>query len=157
MSIFYHGVLLAIMAGAAVVDSKHFIIPNKLILFGVLFSLAWALVGALYAGSVALLLYWAKGLLAGGAPIFLIILITRGGMGAGDMKLMAVVGAFLGWRTAFVVLFFSIIFGGAYATALLLLRKKTSKDRIPFGPSIAFACSFVVLFYPQIRDMSAIL
>lgn len=145
MSLLYYGVLLSIMAAAAFIDAKLLLIPNKLVLFGLFFSLFWALTAAFSISSVSPVIHWVTGLLTGGAPIFLIIIITRGKMGAGDMKLLAMAGAFLGWRPALDVLFYSIISGGAYSTALLLLGKKTLKDHIPFAPFIALACLIVIL------------
>ena len=155
MTLLYYGVLLSIMAGAAFIDIKHFIIPNNLIIFGMLFSFIFAVFAALSASEAAPLIQWLTGLLLGGAPAFFIILITRGKMGAGDIKLLAVTGAFLGWQQAFIVLFFAIVTGGAYSVAQLLMGRKTLKDIIPFGPFIAIASVIVIVFYPQIESILA--
>ncbi|MBI1848128.1 MAG: prepilin peptidase [Candidatus Rokubacteria bacterium] len=70
--------------------------------------------------------------------IFLaIILASGGGMGGGDMKLAAMLGAFLGWRAGLFALFVAVVLGGAVATALLVSGRKGRKDPIPFGPCLA--------------------
>src|SRR5262245_33752250 len=60
-----------------------------------------------------------------------------GGMGMGDLKLGAMLGAFLGWRLGLFALFVAVMAGGAVAAALLLTGRKGRKDAVPFGPFLA--------------------
>lgn len=77
------------------------------------------------------------GALVGGGIFFLIIVASRGGMGGGDMKLGAMLGAFLGWKLVLVAILLSVLAGGVVAIVLLALRRRGRKDAVPFGPFLA--------------------
>ncbi|HYR39098.1 MAG TPA: A24 family peptidase, partial [Methylomirabilota bacterium] len=67
-----------------------------------------------------------------------IILLTAGrGMGGGDPKLGAMIGAFLGWKLALLAILIGVWSGGAVAIALLATGRKGRKAAIPFGPFLA--------------------
>lgn len=87
----------------------------------------------------------AGGLLGGGLML-VIALITRGGMGGGDIKFAAALGLWFGWQITLLTLLLAFFFGGAGGLAVLVLRLKGRKDMIPFGPFIA-AGAFIVLLY----------
>ena len=89
------------------------------------------------------------GALLGGGLISLIILLTNG-MGWGDAEICAVCGLFLGFKLTVVMLFFSFIFGAVVGISLILLKKKSRKDYIPFGPSIAIAAVFTLFMGSKI-------
>jgi leader peptidase (prepilin peptidase) / N-methyltransferase len=77
------------------------------------------------------------GILVGGGLFLVIILVSRGGMGGGDLKLGAMLGAFLGWKALLFGLFVSIVLGGIIGAALLATGLRGRKDPIPFGPFLA--------------------
>ena len=77
------------------------------------------------------------GILVGGGLFFVIIVASRGGMGGGDMKLGAMIGAFLGWKLVLVAALLAVLSGGIVAVILLSLRSKGRKDAVPFGPYLA--------------------
>jgi leader peptidase (prepilin peptidase) / N-methyltransferase len=77
------------------------------------------------------------GILVGGGLFFVIIVASRGGMGGGDMKLGAMLGAFLGWKLVLVAALLAVLSGGVVAIILLALRSKGRKDAVPFGPFLA--------------------
>lgn len=82
------------------------------------------------------------GLLGGAGILFLIAelwlwLRSEEGMGLGDAKLMAMVGAFLGWQGALIALFFGILGGGALGIAMLAAGRRGGKARLPFGSFLA--------------------
>lgn len=66
-----------------------------------------------------------------------IILASGGGMGGGDMKLGAMLGAFLGWKVALLAVFLAVVAGGALAAGLIVAGIRGRKDPIPFGPFLA--------------------
>ena len=76
-------------------------------------------------------------LLLGGGLFYLVAAISRGGMGGGDIKLTAMMGAFLGMRDLFVAVFIGLLAGSAVGIALMITGRKTRKDAIPFGPFLA--------------------
>src|SRR5437867_3783113 len=81
------------------------------------------------------------------AVVFLaVILLSGGGMGGGDLKLGAMLGAFLGWKLVLVALFVGVVCGGALAIVLLASGRSGRKDPIPFGPFLA-AGGAVALFW----------
>ena len=72
------------------------------------------------------------------------VITGRFGMGGGDIKFSAVLGAFLGWRDLFVCITVAFGLGALISLVLILLKKRGRKDFIPFGPFLA-AGAFVAL------------
>ncbi|PYM84210.1 MAG: prepilin peptidase [Candidatus Rokuibacteriota bacterium] len=126
---------LALVAALIVVtgiDLLRQIIPDVITVPGIVFGF---LTNSL-AGRVS----WLDsllGILAGGGIFFAIILVSKGGMGGGDMKLGAMLGAFLGWKVALISLLIAVLSGGGVAAVLLLTRARGRKDPVPFGPFLA--------------------
>ena len=120
------------------IDLEHQILPNEItlpgIVIGFLFSLAFP------PGWRSSLL----GLLVGGLFPFLVAeayLRMRGreGMGMGDFKMLAMVGAFLGWPLVWVTLILACILGVVIGGGALLISRRSMGTRIPFGTFIAVA------------------
>jgi len=65
--------------------------------------------------------------------------ISRGGMGWGDVKMAGLVGLVTGSQLVLVALFLGVVLGGLVAGMLLLLRIKKRKEAIPFGPFLSVA------------------
>ena len=96
-----------------------------------------------------------KGALGGaiGFSILLIpALVMRKGMGWGDVKMAALIGLMLGFPIVFVGLFLGILLGGIFAALLLLFRKKSRKDTIPFGPWLALGAFIALIYGKEILD-----
>lgn len=68
-------------------------------------------------------------------------------MGGGDVKLLAMIGAFLGWHKAIFVFFFAPFFGAAIGAINLLLKKDHT---IPYGPFLSFAAVFAIFWMHKI-------
>jgi leader peptidase (prepilin peptidase)/N-methyltransferase len=71
------------------------------------------------------------------------------GMGYGDVKLMAMIGAFLGWRMVFPVLFLASFLGSLYGL-YLIKRGGTGRSEVAFGSFLAPAAAVVLFFGPQL-------
>jgi leader peptidase (prepilin peptidase)/N-methyltransferase len=119
------------------IDLEHQIIPDVITLPGI----ALGFVGSIGTGR----LVWsdsALGIAVGGGT-FLVILqasllfMGREGMGGGDVKLGAMLGAVLGWKVVLLSIFLAVVLGGALALVLLSLRLAGRKEPIPFGPFLA--------------------
>ncbi len=124
-------VLFSILIPAALIDLDHKIIPDKLNLAGIFLGIPLIVQSKeLFFSSVA-------GFLAGGGLLLLIAVVSRGGMGGGDIKLAAVMGLLLGWKCLLAALFLAFAAGGVTGILLLLLKVKNRKDAIPFGPFLA--------------------
>ncbi len=70
------------------------------------------------------------------------IVFPREAMGLGDVKFMAAIGAFLGWKAVVFSLMFSSMIGSAVGITLIVLRKREWSSRLPYGPYIALAAAF---------------
>ncbi len=135
--------LLATLVAITAIDLDRQLIPDVLSLPGIVAGLLLsALTGR--PGWLDSLL----GALVGGAIFFLIIVGSRGGMGGGDMKLGAMLGAFLGWQLVLVAILLSVLVGGVVAIVLLALRRRGRKDAVPFGPFLALGGA-IALFWGQ--------
>ena len=75
-----------------------------------------------------------------------IIIFTTKGMGSGDLDIYIVVSLFLGFKVTVMTIFFSFIFGALIGVFLIILKRKSRKDYVPFGPFIAIASIFSILF-----------
>jgi prepilin signal peptidase PulO-like enzyme (type II secretory pathway) len=124
----------------ALIDLEHKVLPNVLTVPGIVLGLVFALLGWTS-------FFWASvlGAAVGFLLMFLIALISRGGMGMGDVKLMAMIGAFLGWKSVFYVLFGASVLGSIGGILYLYLTKQDRKTPIPFGPSLAVAA--LILYF----------
>ncbi|MEJ2721951.1 MAG: prepilin peptidase [bacterium] len=140
---------LAILLVVTLVDWSHRIIPDALSLGGIVLGWAGALV-CLPIGLADSLI----GTLAGGGLLFVIagaykIIRKRDGMGGGDIKLMAMIGSFLGWQMVFPVLLIASFFGAAYGV-YLLIRGESSRAAVAFGSFLAPAAAVVLIFGAEI-------
>jgi leader peptidase (prepilin peptidase)/N-methyltransferase len=124
--------LLAALIVVTAIDLRYQIIPDAITLPGVLAGLLASL-----AGHHVSWLESAGGILLGGGLFLAVIVLSGGGMGGGDLKLGAMLGAFLGWKVVLVALFVAVLLGGASAVALLASGRLARKDAIPFGPFLA--------------------
>lgn len=88
------------------------------------------------------------GLLSGGILFYAIAVLSRGGMGGGDIKMMAMVGAFLGWKSALLTTFAGSLLGSLVGIFLMIFKGKGRKTKIPFGPFLA-AGAVISLFCGQ--------
>ncbi len=91
------------------------------------------------------------GILLGGGSLFLVAtlyqwLFKREGMGGGDVKLLAMIGAFLGWKAVILTILLGSLIGSITGIAIILLRGKDFKYAIPFGPFLSLG-AVISLFY----------
>ena len=125
-------VLLPALIAITGIDLQHQLIPDAITLPGILVGLLLNLATGRMSWVESVI-----GIFLGGGLFFLIILVSRGGMGGGDLKLGAMLGAFLGWKALLFGLFVAIVLGGVIGTAFLATGVRGRKDPIPFGPFLA--------------------
>jgi len=95
------------------------------------------------------------GILIGGGFLLLVAigykwLTGREGMGGGDIKLLAMVGAWLGWKAIPFVLFSSSLIGVLIGGGSVLITKRGARTKIPFGPFLSLASIIYVFFGPEL-------
>jgi leader peptidase (prepilin peptidase)/N-methyltransferase len=114
------------------IDLDHQMVPNAITYPGLAAGLLLAILQGRFLPSV---------LAAAGAGAFflLIAIVSHGGMGGGDIKLAAMMGAFLSWPAIVVALLLAFTSGAMAGALLIAARKRSRKDPIPFGPSLAAA------------------
>jgi leader peptidase (prepilin peptidase) / N-methyltransferase len=129
----------------AIIDLRHRILPNPITLGGTVIGFLFSLV--LPPGWLASLI----GILIGGGVLFLVgevYLRLRGieGMGMGDVKMLAMIGAFLGWKAVLVTIIFASMSGAIVGGIMLLLGKGDMKYALPFGTFLS-AASLIASFF----------
>jgi leader peptidase (prepilin peptidase)/N-methyltransferase len=130
----------------SVIDLHHKIIPNRITLPGMGIGLA-ASASILPTG----LMNGIIGLLLGGVLFSLIVWISpfifgKEGMGVGDIKLIAMIGATLGWADVLITIMAASFTGSLVGAFLMLFQGKDRKYEIPFGPFLALG-ALVALFF----------
>lgn len=130
--------LLGILVTVTVPDIKEHIIPNKVILAGVVLRVCYAVVELITLGSGYFAILkgdlFSLGLVA---VLFLLgVLVIKNGIGMGDIKLILVMGLFQGVTGVISSLFFSLLVSFFVAIAMLIMKKKSRKDAIAFAPSV---------------------
>jgi len=97
----------------------------------------------------------ALGVVVGGGIILIIALVgsmifKKEAMGGGDVKLAAMIGAFLGWRYTIISLFLGFFLGALAGIFLVLSKIKSKEDMVPFGPFIALGSLITLLWGEKI-------
>ncbi len=128
------------------IDLAHQIIPDVITLPGIPLSFL--------AASTVLTTGWLnslEGMLLGGGLFYLIawlsiLLLKKEGMGGGDIKLVAMIGALLGWQEVLLAIFAASISGSVVGLLLIGTRLKSRSDPIPFGPFLVVG-ALIALFF----------
>lgn len=141
-------VFIAALLTITFIDIDHRIIPDVISLPGIPlgFAAAFILPDFGYADSLA-------GILLGGGSLYLVAwgyaLVTRKeGMGGGDIKLLAMIGAFIGWKGVLFTIFAASAAGTAAGLFLIAVRGGTMKLAVPFGPFLSLG-AMTYLFFGQ--------
>jgi len=159
LSVWQWGLTISAFSGAlfcylmlvlALIDVDHRILPNVITLPGAVVGLAlsffdprvaWldALIGGFLGGGLLYFVAWAYLKLRG-----------REGMGMGDVKMMLLVGSFLGWQGALMTIFVGSLVGSVVGVAMISLSRKGWEYALPFGTFLAAAGVLVAFRGPQI-------
>ena len=134
-----------------VIDFYHKIIPDVISLPGIVIGFACSFINPV--------ITWQQsgiGLLVGGGSLYAVaagyyLFTKREGMGGGDIKLLAMIGAFLGWQSLPFVVFGSSILGAVVGIGAMVKQKKGGKTMIPYGPFLSTA-ALLYMFYRELID-----
>ena len=139
-------VLFVIVASAAIIDYKRRIIPNALIIFGLVFRIGvYAYEIFSKADIKSILINDAIGLAVGFGLLAVVSLLTKGSVGFGDAKLFGVIGIIGGSFCTYSTLLVSLIVSTVVSLIGLAQKKIGRKDSIPFGPCIAIGYVIALL------------
>ncbi len=141
--------LFAFSAGLIVItfiDLDHQIIPDVISLPGIGVGLLLSLLGFSVPITESII-----GIIVGGGSLYIVAilyetLMKREGMGGGDVKLLAMIGAWLGWKAVLFTLFFASFSGSLIGGAIMLAKEEGGKYAIPFGPFLAFSALAYIFF-----------
>jgi leader peptidase (prepilin peptidase)/N-methyltransferase len=130
------------------IDLHHKIIPDVISLSGIFVGLAIAFFLDHISWMDSLI-----GIMAGGGSLFLVAIVFekltgKEGMGGGDVKLLAMIGAWMGWRALPFIILISSLTGTVIGGGSLLLTRQGLRARIPFGPFLALG-ALIYLFFGQ--------
>lgn len=132
------------------IDIDHQIIPDVITLSGIpiFFLGSFGLSQINYLDSLI-------GILAGGGSLFLVawtysLITKKEGMGGGDIKLLAMIGAVIGWKGILFTIFVASAVGTVSGLLVMLKLRKGMKLKIPFGPFLAIGGIAYIFFGPQL-------
>lgn len=132
------------------IDLEHQIIPDVISLPGIVIGFAASFILPWLGWKNSLI-----GILIGGGSLLIVaygyqFLTKKEGMGGGDIKLLAMMGAFLGWRSVPFIIFIASLVGSIIGVTLMVVQKKDSKLAIPFGPFLAISAILYIFFGKEI-------
>ena len=141
-----YGLFVGALIVITFIDIDHQIIPDVISLPGIPLGLLFSALG--YGVP---LLDSAVGVVLGGGILYLVAIgyhtwTGREGMGGGDIKLLAMIGAFLGWRGVLVTLLLGSFTGAIIGIVLIVARGSDSRLPIPFGPFLALGAVCALFF-----------
>jgi Flp pilus assembly protein protease CpaA len=136
--------LLIVMAAIIVTDLWLRIIPNRITVP----AIVYALLIAVLSGAASLGRAVAGAAIAGAVILFLAI-VSRGGIGGGDLKLMVLIGALLGWESALTVFVISQIVALAAALVVSVAQRRILRGWLPIGAIIAALAAVAVMTGPM--------
>ena len=152
-------IFVTLLIPISVIDVRHYIIPNVLIVTGLILGFVIVCAIAYQRADLWYLLIRLIGAVAGGLALWLIAVIgsailRKKAMGGGDIKLMALNGLFLGaWPELVMVIACSAFSGAIVGSALIITGRKSRQSPIPYGPFLAGAAVLVLLWGDTLWNM----
>ncbi|MGH7165280.1 MAG: prepilin peptidase [Nitrospiraceae bacterium] len=145
-----YALLFSALLVIACVDLAHMIVPDLITLPGIVLGFLLAatvlpvglvnsLLGILVGGGLLWLLAWASPYLFG-----------KEGMGGGDIKLLAMIGAFLGWKPTLLTVMIAAIVGSVVGLSLIACKAMQRNQYLPFGPFLALGAILAMLFHQEV-------
>ena len=128
------------------IDLDEKIIPNEISLPGIALGLIASPFISTLSFKESILGVMAGGGVLAAVALSYYVITKREGMGGGDIKLLAMIGAFLGWNGAFISLFFGSLVGAFVGIFFMIKEGKDTKYALPFGPFLALG-AVVYLFF----------
>lgn len=141
-------ILISSLVLLAYIDFKKKIIPNKILLAMLILRLILIGIEALlYRNMIySILISSFLGLIVGGGAFLLVAFILKNSVGMGDIKLVAIIGFYVGIENLFSCVICSLLISLICGVALILAKKINSKDMIPFAPFLMLGTFITLIF-----------
>ncbi|MDD5454567.1 MAG: prepilin peptidase [Candidatus Ratteibacteria bacterium] len=161
LDFFMFAVFTCILIVVTFIDFDHFLIPDVLVLPGIVLGLAVSFKNSFLIDLPPLFfsvsypfsafLNSLTGAILGFVSLLAVavlgeLLFKKEAMGGGDLKLLAMIGAFLGWRNVFFTIFLSSLVGAVIGITMVILKKRGRLEYIPYGPYLALAAIISVFW-----------
>lgn len=135
--------ILIITLGLVIVsDLKKMVIPNQILIISAILGLVFTVLSPSWS--------WILGAVIGGCLFLAMYLAMPGMLGEGDIKLVALIGLYLGWPNIVPVILVSIMAGAAICMILVLFGKATMQSKVPFAPFLGIGAVATIFFQPQL-------
>ena len=138
-----YAILFSSLIVASTIDLHYRIIPDVITIPGIIAGLiasAFVLPTGIKDSIV--------GTLLGGSIFFIVAVASRGGMGGGDIKLIAMIGAFFGWTNVLITIILSSFLGSLVGIFMMIFFGKGRRYPVPFGPFLAIG-GMISLFFSK--------
>lgn len=152
MDFLFYIILFSILIVISGIDYHHQIIPDILVLITFVLGIGLKLTLFSIDGQAIDIINSSLGLLIGGGFLLLVAIVSRGGMGGGDIKLMAALGFWIGWKYTILALLLSFLIGGILSLGLLITKVKSRGEFIPFGPFLVIGFMMTALWGERILN-----
>lgn len=154
MSVGFSILIFSLLLSVSVYDFKFSLIPDKIVVPAIVLTFVYNIFLAVRSGEWVFSFIYPifAGLLFGG--FFAMLFFGSGGkwIGFGDVKLMVLIGLMLGVFKGFLAIFLAFISASIFALFFLVLKRKTLKSQMVFGPFLAFALFVLYFFSSQILN-----
>ena len=148
-----YSIIASLLLAVFVIDLKEMIIPDSLVASVMIVSVIYKCVNYFLYNLPFGLFDSILGLLAAGGLFLIIMIVSRGGMGGGDVTLAGALGFVLGIRYILLNIFLSFTVGAIISIVLLAAKIKTRKDPVPFGPFIVLGFFITVLWGQELINL----
>lgn len=146
LNFLFYGIIFSILIIIGFIDLKEMIIPDILVILILITTIIYKLLTFILYSKYPDLLNSIGGLVLSSLLFILIIVLSKGGMGGGDVTLIGSLGFILGIKNIFLTIFLSFILGAIISIILLVTKIREKKDPIPFGPFIILGF-FITVFW----------
>ncbi|UCD71793.1 MAG: prepilin peptidase [Syntrophobacterales bacterium] len=170
LSFFISFILISSLVVVSFIDLDHRIIPDKISLPGIILGFLASFIKSAEGQNDFLVLFVFKtvrgalsmstldsllGIFIGGGLLYAVAILfywatKKEGMGGGDIKLLAMIGAFLGWSSTVFTILVSSLFGSIVGITIMVFKGADSKYAIPFGPFISMGAVIYLFFGREI-------
>jgi len=161
LDFFVQAYLMTILINVFFIDIEHRIIPNVLVICGFIGGVLLICCNLFYSIEIYMDRAWwnpVVGIFTGSGFLFLVSIVGRyiyktHALGMGDIKLFAVIGAFLGWKMTLFALAASFLLAGLFGFVSIVKNPKSRKEAMPLGPYIVLGTYVTIMWGWKLFDL----